>query len=258
TQLPVPARQRDGAGFHRCHPDRSAAGVYLRLRGHRFQVFPCPARRRDSAAVPLQWHGFPRGADQLRGATGALGSRGSLRHAGVGVARARPVALPRHRVGAVGPRHHRRAGEVQIRARSPRDGRRDPVSLGLGHRQGPAVNTDWDLVRAIADAVLYEGYLLYPYRATSGKNQSRWQFGVLGPQQAADRGIGEDDTMSAQVLVDPGPAAALTIVVRCLQLQRRTAEREVAGGNGGNTAYEPVDELTAGGQSWLTWDEAVE
>jgi len=120
------------------------------------------------------------------------------------------------------------------------------------------VNTDWDRVRAIADAVLYEGYLLYPYRATSGKNQSRWQFGVLGPQQAADRGIGEDDTMSAQVLVDPGPAAALTIVVRCLQLQRRTAEREVAGGNGGNTAYEPVDELTAGGQSWLTWDEAVE
>ena len=35
--------------------------------------------------------------------------------------------------------------------------------------------------RAIADAVLYEGYLLYPYRATSRKNQSRWQFGVLGP-----------------------------------------------------------------------------
>jgi hypothetical protein len=120
------------------------------------------------------------------------------------------------------------------------------------------VTTDWDRVRAIADAVLYEGYLLYPYRATSGKNQSRWQFGVLGPQQAAERGIGEDDTMSAQVLLDPGPAAALTIVVRCLQLQRRTAEREVAGGNSGNTAYEPVDELTAGGQSWLTWDEAIE
>ena len=38
-----------------------------------------------------------------------------------------------------------------------------------------------DQVRAVADAVLYEGYLLYPYRATSGKNQLRWQFGVLGP-----------------------------------------------------------------------------
>ena len=39
----------------------------------------------------------------------------------------------------------------------------------------------WDRARAIADAVLYEGYLLYPYRATSSKNQSRWQFGVVGP-----------------------------------------------------------------------------
>ncbi len=87
------------------------------------------------------------------------------------------------------------------------------------------MSTDWDRVRAIADAVLYEGYLLYPYRATSGKNQSRWQFGVLGPRQADERGIGEDGTMSAQMLLDPGPDAALTIVVRCLQLQRRTAER---------------------------------
>ena len=45
-------------------------------------------------------------------------------------------------------------------------------------------------VRAVADAVLYEGYLLYPYRANSRKNQSRWQFGVLGPPRAAELGIG--------------------------------------------------------------------
>jgi hypothetical protein len=111
----------------------------------------------------------------------------------------------------------------------------------------------WDRVRAIADAVLYEGYLLYPYRATSGKNQSRWQFGVLGPDGAAERGIGEDDTMSAQVLIDPGPDAALSVVVRCLQLQRRIVERATDDGD-----YERVDQLTAGTQSWLTWDEAVE
>ena len=115
------------------------------------------------------------------------------------------------------------------------------------------MNADWDRVRTIADAVLYEGYLLYPYRATSGKNQSRWQFGVLGPPGAAQRGIGEDDTMSTQLLLDPGPDAALTVVVRCLQLQRRTAERVTEDGG-----FEPVDQLTAGSQSWLTWDEAVE
>ena len=62
----------------------------------------------------------------------------------------------------------------------------------------------WERVRAIADAVLYEGYLLYPYRANSRKNQSRWQFGVLGPDRAAERGIGEDDTHVGSVDSRPG------------------------------------------------------
>ncbi len=109
----------------------------------------------------------------------------------------------------------------------------------------------WDRARAIADAVLYEGYLLYPYRATSSKNQSRWQFGVVGPPGASDAGIGEDDTLSAQFLIDGD--SELTLVVRFLQLQHRRAERDVGGGR-----FEPVDELTSGLQSWVTWDEAVE
>jgi hypothetical protein len=113
--------------------------------------------------------------------------------------------------------------------------------------------TEWDRVRTIADAVLYEGYLLYPYRASSRKNQSRFQFGVLGPQRAAERGIGEDDTLSAQILLDPKDDTALTLVVRFLQLQRRTAERDTGGGE-----FEPVDELNSGSAAWLTWDEAVE
>ena len=56
----------------------------------------------------------------------------------------------------------------------------------------------------MADAVLYEGYLLYPYRATSRKNQLRWQFGVLGPQGADAAGIGEDSHLSMQCLIDLG------------------------------------------------------
>ncbi len=93
----------------------------------------------------------------------------------------------------------------------------------------------WDRARAIADAVLYEGYLLYPYRATSSKNQSRWQFGVVGPPGASDAGIGEDDSLSAQFLIDGD--SELTLVVRFLQLQHRHAERDVGGGR-----FEPVDE----------------
>ena len=107
-----------------------------------------------------------------------------------------------------------------------------------------------DRARAVADAVLYEGYLLYPYRGTSSKNQSRWQFGVLGPPGAADAALGEDDTLAAQFLVDTGQA--LTLVVRFLQLQRRQAQRAIAGG------FEPVHELATASKSWLTWDEAVE
>ena len=64
------------------------------------------------------------------------------------------------------------------------------------------MSAGWDQARAVADAVLYEGYLLYPYRANSRKNQARWQFGVLGPQGAADAGIGEDDSLSAQIPVN--------------------------------------------------------
>jgi hypothetical protein len=113
------------------------------------------------------------------------------------------------------------------------------------------VTSSWDRARAVADAVLYEGYLLYPYRGTSSKNQSRWQFGVLGPPGASHAGLGEDDTLAAQFLVDG--AQAITMVVRFLQLQHRRAERERADGG-----FDPVDELTTPSGSWLTWDEAVE
>ncbi|GAA2420779.1 hypothetical protein [Mycolicibacterium llatzerense] len=113
------------------------------------------------------------------------------------------------------------------------------------------MTASWDRVRAVADAVLYEGYLLYPYRASSSKNQSRWQFGVLGPPGANEAGVGEDDTVSAEFLLDvPG---ALTVVVRFLHLQRRQAERDTGAGH-----FEPVAELATDSGSWLTWDEAVE
>jgi hypothetical protein len=113
------------------------------------------------------------------------------------------------------------------------------------------VTTGWDRARTIADAVLYEGYLLYPYRASSSKNQSRWQFGVLGPPGAAEAAFGEDDTMSAQFLI--AGDATITLVLRFLHLQHRAVEQRTE-----DSLFEPVDVLTAGGTSWLAWDEAVE
>lgn len=114
------------------------------------------------------------------------------------------------------------------------------------------MNAHWDRVRAVADAVLYEGYLLYPYRATSQKNQTRWQFGVLGPPGAEQAGIGENDFLAAQFVVQAHGFPKLNLMLRFLQLQHRSAER-VTG-----TAFEPVRELTTATGSWLSWDEAVE
>ena len=106
--------------------------------------------------------------------------------------------------------------------------------------------------RTVADAVLYEGYLLYPYRASSGKNQVRWQFGVLGPPGAAANGVGEESGMASQLLLRPGADAAVTAYVRFLQLQVRSVERLEADG------FTPVPELRCGDTTWLTWDEAVD
>lgn len=114
------------------------------------------------------------------------------------------------------------------------------------------MNADWARARKVADAVLYEGYLLYPYRATSRKNQARWQFGVLGPPGAAAAGIGEDDHLSAQLLVDHTGRASISLAVRFLQLQHRRAEKSTAEGT-----FVPVEELRTADGSWVTWDEAV-
>jgi hypothetical protein len=111
-----------------------------------------------------------------------------------------------------------------------------------------------DRVRAVADAVLYEGYLLYPYRATSSKNQSRWQWGVLGPPGAAAAGLGEEPDMSTSCLVRGGPDATVRVHLRFLHLQTRGVEAAV---EGDQVLYEPVAELRAGPRTWMSWDEAV-
>ncbi len=109
--------------------------------------------------------------------------------------------------------------------------------------------------RTVADAVLYEGYLLYPYRASSAKNQSRWQFGVLGPVGAMESGHGEDATLESQFLLHAPVLADATVTVhlRFLQLQRRAAQR-----CGRTGEFEFVPELIVGEQRWLSWDEARE
>jgi hypothetical protein len=105
-----------------------------------------------------------------------------------------------------------------------------------------------DLARAVADVVLYEGHLVYPYRASSSTNHSRWQFGVVGPVGAEAAGLGDSATMSMQCLLTS--PTRLVVHLRFLQLQHREVHR---------SDDVPVAQVTsAAGRSWLTLDEAVE
>ena len=78
-------------------------------------------------------------------------------------------------------------------------------------------------VRRIADAVLYEGYILYPYRASAQKNRSRWQFGVLMPPGYAAADPSESTTLRAQCVLEHQGQPAVEVVARFLQVQRRQA-----------------------------------
>jgi hypothetical protein len=76
--------------------------------------------------------------------------------------------------------------------------------------------------RQIADTVLYEGYVLYPYRASSAKNQTRWQFGVLMPPPYVDADPSERCTCQTEVVCEPKTDATLHVRVRFLHVVHRT------------------------------------
>jgi hypothetical protein len=107
--------------------------------------------------------------------------------------------------------------------------------------------------RQVATAVLYEGYLLYPYRRSAQKNRSRFQFGVLMPP--AYRAVDECEPSASQTecLVECPDDARVEICVRFLHFQRRTVQRAEAGGGTSD-----VDALWVDGVEYTSWDEAVE
>lgn len=106
-------------------------------------------------------------------------------------------------------------------------------------------------VVAVADTVLFEGYMLYPYRANDAKNRVRWQFGVLAPPALAAVDPSERCFLQTDCLLDGGREVTLTVQVRFLQVQRRSVQA-LAGG-----AYRTVGSLDVGDATFLPWDEAV-
>ncbi|WP_432074534.1 hypothetical protein [Streptomyces wuyuanensis] len=106
--------------------------------------------------------------------------------------------------------------------------------------------------RHVADAVLFEGYVLYPYRASAAKNRLRWQFGVLVPPAWSAR-CEEHEFQHTECLMEPRPGADLAVEVRFLRAQRRTVQRVAEDGG-----FETVRELHLADRVLVPWDEGVE
>jgi hypothetical protein len=111
-----------------------------------------------------------------------------------------------------------------------------------------------DTAKKIAEAVLYEGYLLWPYHRSARKNQQRWTFGGVYPR-AYSEARGEDDPwiMQTQCLVLGDEETAIEVTVRFLHVVERKVNQKNADGT-----LEFVDKLLVGGERYLSWDEATE
>jgi hydrogenase maturation protease len=119
------------------------------------------------------------------------------------------------------------------------------------------------MVDQIANAVLYEGYVLYPYRPSSLKNRQRWNFGGICPRAYADaRGGSERSRAHTEILAETGPSSLLGIRLRFLHLVSRQVARLRRPVSGlrecADSDFEIVESLKVGGRLFQTWQEAVE
>jgi hypothetical protein len=106
-----------------------------------------------------------------------------------------------------------------------------------------------DHARRVADAILYEGYLLYPYHQAAQKNQIRFQFGVLMPRGYGAIDPNEAGSCHTECLLECPDDAEVRVLVRFLHLQRRTVE---------TAAGEPCARLAVDGTEYTAFDEATE
>lgn len=111
-----------------------------------------------------------------------------------------------------------------------------------------------DQARRVADAILYEGYLLYPYHGAAQKNQVRFQFGVLMPPGYRELDPSEPSACQTECLLECDNEAQVLIGVRFLQLLRRTVQ-QVDPATG---ALRDVRALRVDGAEYSPWDEATE
>ena len=110
-----------------------------------------------------------------------------------------------------------------------------------------------ELVGRIAKAVLYEGYMLYPYRPSAVKNQQRFNFGVVFPRiyQEAQRGA-DACTMRTECLLEGNSNTRCVVRVRFLRMVDRRILKRVGQG------FAQTDCMAVDSRTYRSWQEAVE
>ena len=120
-----------------------------------------------------------------------------------------------------------------------------------------------ELVDRIVKAVLYEGYMLYPYRPSSVKNQQRFNFGVLYPWAYSEAQHGSDACcMQTECLVQGSEETHCTVRVRFLRMISRSIGKSRPSSDNllirTLAGFEKVDQLQVGGKTYRQWQEAAE
>jgi len=110
-----------------------------------------------------------------------------------------------------------------------------------------------ELALKVANAVLYEGYMLYPYRRSAIKNRQRWSFGILYPPgyDEVRRGT-ERSTIHSELLVKVDRHASVHAHLRFLHLESKQVAQV------SEDREEPVTSLVVDGRAIESWDEGVE
>jgi hypothetical protein len=117
------------------------------------------------------------------------------------------------------------------------------------------------LVDQVVNSVLYEGYILYPYRSSSIKNRTRFTFGRVYPEAfSISQNGAEPFIMQTECLVRSAGAPLVQVEVRFLHpLAREIGLLEPKSGeHSGDVDPKPVPELRVDGRLYQTWQEATE
>lgn len=117
-------------------------------------------------------------------------------------------------------------------------------------------------VQSVIQAVLYEGYMLYPYRPSSVKNRQRWTFGGVFPRAYAEARGSDPWTMQVECLVRGGPQTCVSVQPGFLQVVDRVVLALPAAGTQvplmGEPAWQAVPMLDVDERRFHPWQEAVE